>query len=137
MVKQLSILLENIPGKLAEVSKILGENDISICAMTANEVGEFRILRLIVSDTKKAIEILGKNFTVAVNDVLVVQTENKPGNISKVAALLKDINIEYLYSVRPKDAKKAVNAFKISDMKKAEKILKKKFVVLDDSYFRR
>ena len=52
-VKQISVFLENKSGRLAEVTKIFGENDIDISALSIADTTDFGILRLIVNDQKR------------------------------------------------------------------------------------
>ena len=49
-VKQVSVFIENISGRLAEVSRVLGQNNINIRALSIADTSEFGILRLIVND---------------------------------------------------------------------------------------
>ena len=58
LIKQLSIFLENKKGRFTEVAKILGEAGVNMSAFTVAENSDFGILRLIVSDTEKAISVL-------------------------------------------------------------------------------
>ena len=58
VVKQISVFVENVPGKLVEVSQILGENGIDMSALSLADSSDFGILRLIVSDPVKAEEVL-------------------------------------------------------------------------------
>lgn len=122
MVRQISVMLENIPGKLAEVSRILADAKINIRALTAAETTDFAILRLIVSDTKKAVEALRKNrFAVSESDMIAIQMKDEPGSLAKVAESFSrnGINIEYLYPIIT--SKNAIVAFRVSDIEGAKK----------------
>jgi len=122
MVKQISVMLENIPGKLAEVSKILANEKINIRALTAAETTDFAIVRLIVSDTKKAVEALRKSkFAVSESEMLAVQMKDEPGSLAKVAESFQKnrINVEYLYPIIT--SKNAIIAFRVSDLEGAKK----------------
>jgi hypothetical protein len=122
MVKQISVMLENIPGKLAEVSRILANEKINIRALTAAETTDFAILRLIVSDTKKAVEVLRKNrFAVSESEMIAIQMKDEPGSLAKLAESFSrsGINIEYLYPIIT--SKTAIVAFRVSDLEGAKK----------------
>ena len=81
-VEQISIFLENKSGRLAEVTKILGENDIDISALSIADTTDFGILRLIVNKPDKAVEILKENgFTVSSTNVIAVEVADKPGGL--------------------------------------------------------
>jgi len=49
-VKQISISLENVPGKLSEVSEYLGENGINIIALSVADTADISAVRLVPSD---------------------------------------------------------------------------------------
>ena len=49
-VKQLSVFIENRPGRLSAVTKILGDNDVNIRAMSLADTKDFGILRLILEN---------------------------------------------------------------------------------------
>ena len=80
LIKQLSIFLENKKGRFTEVAKILGEAGVNMSAFTVAENSDFGILRLIVSDTEKAISVLReKLYAVSVADVVCLHCPNQPG----------------------------------------------------------
>ena len=68
LIKQISVFVENVPGQLSEVSKILGENGIDMSALSLADTTEFGILRLIVNDPEKACDVLrAQNYIVKQN----------------------------------------------------------------------
>ena len=80
LIKQLSIFLENKKGRFTEVAKILGEAGVNMSAFTVAENSDFGILRLIVSDTEKAISVLReKLYAVSVADVALSQPAGSLG----------------------------------------------------------
>lgn len=88
-VKQISVFLENKSGRLAEVTKILGENNIDISALSIADTTDFGILRLIVNDPDKAEKVLKENgFTVSSTNVIAIGVEDKPGGLSKALEIL-------------------------------------------------
>ncbi|MDR1823803.1 MAG: ACT domain-containing protein [Bifidobacteriaceae bacterium] len=101
-VTQLTVFLENRPGRLAEVARILGGAGINIHGFSTTEAAEYGILRLIVSDTSKAREVLNAaGFTTHVTQVLCVKVEDVPGGLATVLDKLAaaDVSIEYLYNI--------------------------------------
>jgi hypothetical protein len=99
--KQVSVFLENKLGRLDEVAKILGDAGINISAFTVADTSDFGVLRLIVSDPERACEILKKNrFSVRTTDVVMVQSPNRPGALSRLLQILhsEEVFIEYLYA---------------------------------------
>lgn len=107
ITKQLSIFLENRTGRINEVARILAENGINMQAFSMAETAEFGILRLIVPDIEKAVEVLrAANFAVMVTDVLCLNCPNTPGALSAVLEKLASNNIfiEYMYAFSDGDA---------------------------------
>jgi len=79
-IDQISVFLENKSGRLAKVTRVLGEAGINIRALSLADTTDFGILRLIVNDSQKAREVLKENgFTVGKTEVVAVEVEDKPG----------------------------------------------------------
>ena len=101
LTKQLSIFLENKKGRFTEIAKLLGEEGVNMKAFTVSENSDFGILRLIVSDTEKAVRVL-RNHKYAVNeaDVICLHCPNQPGALGRVMDILTQsgIFIEYMYA---------------------------------------
>lgn len=100
-VKQLSVFIENRPGRLSAVTKILGDNDVNIRAMSLADTKDFGILRLIVDDFEKAVSALKtEGFSVTTTQVLAVEINDRTGGLSEaMKALYNDnISVEYMYS---------------------------------------
>ena len=100
-IKQLSIFLENKTGRINEVTKILGKNGINMQAFSMAETTDFGILRLIVTEVEKAVEVLrNENFAVMLTDVVCIGCPNVAGSLSKILDKLaeNEIFIEYMYA---------------------------------------
>lgn len=100
-IKQISLFLENKKGRINDVTRILGANGVNMSAFSLAETPEFGILRMIVSDVDKAVEVLkAANFAVKVTDVICLRCHNIPGALSKILDLLaqEDVFIEYMYA---------------------------------------
>ena len=121
VTRQLSIFLENKTGRINEVARILGNNGINMQAFSMAETADFGLLRLIVPDVDKAVEVLrAASFAVMVTDVLCLSCTNTPGSLSAVLEKLASNNvfIEYMYAfsdgesanviIRPDDIQTAV-----------------------------
>ena len=101
MLKQITVFLENKPGRLEEVTGCLAESNINLHALSIADTTDFGILRMIVSDPEKALDVLRKKeFVVRTADVVPVAMEHSPGSLHKVLKELKklDISIEYMYA---------------------------------------
>jgi hypothetical protein len=100
-IKQLSIFLENKTGRINDVTRILGKNGINMQAFSMAEAADFGILRLIVSEVDRALELLKENnFAVKVTDVVCIRCSNTAGSLASVLEKLaeKEIFIEYMYA---------------------------------------
>ena len=124
-IKQLTIFLENRTGRINEVAKILGGNGINMKAFSMAETADFGLLRLIVSDVDKAVQVLrDASFAVMLTDVACINVGNVPGALSGILDKLaaNDIFIEYMYAfsegetanvvIRPNDIDKCLNVLK-------------------------
>ena len=111
IIKQLSIFLENRTGRINEVAKILAENGINMQAFSMAETADFGLLRLIVPDVDKAVEVLhAASFAVMVTDVLCISCPNVPGSMSVVLEKLaaNNVFIEYMYAFSEGDTANVV-----------------------------
>ena len=65
MFKQITVFLENKPGRLEEATGCLADGNINIHALSIADTTDFGILRMIASDPEKAVSALKKgNFMV-------------------------------------------------------------------------
>ena len=123
IIKQVSVFLENKTGRINEVTKILSQHGINMQAFSMAETTDFGILRLIVSDVDKAVEILrGADFAVMLTDVIHLHCPNKAGALGEILEQLAaaDVPIEYMYAfaegdmanivVRPTDIERCEEA---------------------------
>ena len=100
-IKQISVFLENKTGRINEVAKILGANGINMKAFSMAETADFGILRLMVSEVDKAVQVLrDASFAVMLTDVACISATNVPGALSVILDRLaaNDIFIEYMYA---------------------------------------
>jgi len=90
-VKQLSVFVENQPGRLASLAKTLGGAGINIMAMTIAETREFGVVRMIVPDWERGMKVLkDSGFTVTTTDILAIEVNDQPGALGQVLdALVK------------------------------------------------
>jgi hypothetical protein len=126
ITKQLAIFLDNRPGTLARVADALSEAKINIYAVSTSDTVDHSVVRLIVSDYRKALHAFEERGTLVVeDDVLMIEGDNKPGSLARIAHKLAEakINIEYAYCATPPDAKKGLLILRVTDAKKALKVL--------------
>ena len=114
-VEQLSIFLENKAGRLAQVTKTLAEAGINIRALSLADTSDFGILRLIVNDTEKAINIMKEaGFTVGRTAVVAVEVDDQPGGLNNILEALsgQNVNVEYMYAFITREADCAIMIFR-------------------------
>lgn len=131
MIKQISVVLKNIPGTLAEMSEILGKEGINIRAISVADTSEVSTVRFVVDDTPKALNILkAHGYTVYETDVLAVETPDHPGGLTAVVKPLKEahINVLYLYPYLGRASDQAIVILGVDKIKEAEKVLKRNWV---------
>jgi hypothetical protein len=132
-INQISIFLENRAGRLAEVTKLLGDNNINMRALALADTSDFGILRLIVDQPDKAYDILKQNgFAAAETEVIAVEVPDQPGGLASVLAILntENINVEYLYASLEKSKDNAIIIFRFEELDKVIKILQQNNVRL-------
>jgi len=125
-VKQISIFLENRPGQLLDITTSLEQKDVNIRAITVAETADYGIIRLIVEEADKAMEILKESgFLAMLSDVVAVAVPDKPGGLAEILGIMSGagINIEYMYSVFGKVRGEAVMIFKVNDTQGFKKLL--------------
>ncbi|HIW58151.1 MAG TPA: ACT domain-containing protein [Firmicutes bacterium] len=126
-IKQISVFMENRPGRLAEITKVLSDNDIDVRAINIADTTDYGILRMIVNDEVKAEKVLRENnMTASVTDVIAISIPDTVGAFSTVINLLKDkgISIEYIYSFIGEKSNKAVIVIKTNKLDESLETLK-------------
>ena len=122
-VRQISVFLENKPGKLKEMTAVLAEYEIDMRALSLAETMDFGIARIIVDDAYHALNVLNSNgFIAKINHVLVIAVPDVPGGLDKLLSYFSEseINIEYMYAFMGVGTKQAYMIFRVSDYKSAE-----------------
>ena len=90
------------------------------------EAKQYSLIRVVVDQTEKALEILKKaNYWVNTTEVLVMRLENRPGTLAKISKRFgdADININYVYGSGTSDVQTAMYVFHVPDVDKALKSL--------------
>ena len=121
-LKQLSVFLENKPGRLRELCGVLADNGINIITLSLADTEQFGILRLIVKEHDRAKELLVENgFVAKLTDVIAVEVKDGPGGLSEILQIeeASGISVEYMYAFTIKSGENAVLLFRFDDMDKA------------------
>ncbi|MEI6205839.1 MAG: amino acid-binding protein [Desulfuromonadales bacterium] len=136
-LKQLSIFLENAPGRLFEVTQALGEAGINLRAHCISDTShDFGVLRILVSDLANARGvIMDKFFPARVDDVIAAEIEDSPGSLSRILKLFlgTKVNVEYMYAVAGATQGRAVMVFRFNDNDLAIEIMQQNGVRLLDA----
>ncbi|WP_400249709.1 amino acid-binding protein [Methanomethylophilus alvi] len=125
IITQLSIFVNNEPGRLAAVAKTLEDCKVNMKACNLAESTEFGILRAIVDDPDAAAERLtAKGVIVKKTELVGVKISDVPGSLYRPAAALGEagVNIEYGYAFTGKDVEGLL--MRVDDPAKAVDVLK-------------
>ncbi len=126
-VKQISVFLENRSGRLAEVTRVLGDQELNIRALSLADTSDFGILRMIIDHPDDAYMVLKeKHYTVQETEVVTLEVADHPGGLAGVLEILcqNGINVEYLYAFPERDSvDKALMVFRFDDNDKAIEVM--------------
>jgi hypothetical protein len=125
-IDQISVFVENQPGRLAEVTEVLSDAGIDLRAMSLADTADFGVLRLIVNDSRRALEVLrAARYVVSVTQMLAISIEDKPGSLTRVLRVLSGagINIEYLYAFITRKPGSAFVILRVEDAARAMELL--------------
>jgi hypothetical protein len=124
--KQISVFIDNRPGRLASVARVLKEEQIDIRALSMADAADFGIFRVVVEDTDRARAALKRNgFVTEVSDVIAVEVEDHPGSLADVLEVFArhQLNVEYMYAFLTERAGKAIIFFRFEDIDRAVEAL--------------
>lgn len=127
-IKQISVFLENAPGTLRELTRLLGENGIDLMALSIADTQNFGIVRMIVADAQidPALKVLRSNgFMAKVNNVICAVVEDRPLGLNELLVKINELNVsvEYLYSFLRSTGDNALMIFRLSEQDETVKKL--------------
>ena len=128
-IQQLSVLLPNQHGTLANLTDIFYREGIDIRAISVYDTTEYGILRTVVDDPDKAVEILKKNGIVAMlSDIMAINPEDRRGSLNEIFGILAQagVNVDYVYSFVVKKGGPQYFVLKVEDISWAEDLLAEK-----------
>ena len=134
-VKQISVFLENKPGALVEMTRVLADNGIDMRAFSLAETSDFGIARVIVDDLYKTTTVLkDAGFVHSISSVLAVAIPDVPGGLSQVLSVISNegSNIEYMYAFLGGREGSAYMIFKVAGHHKAAAALENASIRLVD-----
>lgn len=128
-VKQISIFLENKPGKMCEMTEVLAANKINMRALSLAETEGFGIVRIIVDDVYEATTVLkDAGYINKLTSVVIVELPDVPGGLNQILKVFAQaqINLDYMYALSSETSKKnAYMVFRVDDHRAAETALAK------------
>ncbi len=125
-IKQISIFMENKPGRMARVAKALADASVNIRALTIAEAGDFGVVRMVVDDTENGYKVLHEyGFTVSETDVLAVEIRDVPGGLYEIMNTLSanSINVDYAYAFVTTKVEQAMLILRVDDLNGATNVL--------------
>lgn len=127
-VKQISVFVDNKPNQLTGVMKLLKSAGINVRALSIADTKDFGILRMIVNDTEKAVDILkDASYAATATEVVAISIPDSPGQLSRVLDILgeENVNIEYLYAFLGTSDRAVSFVIRVDDNDKASAALTK------------
>ena len=125
-IRQISVFLENRPGKLYELTGLLARHGIDMRALSIAEATDFGIARIIASDAQKcALALREGQFIAQFSDVLAFAVPDEPGGLHNLLGEFNAarVNIEYMYAFLGSEKGRAYMIFRVTDTEAAEKAL--------------
>lgn len=126
-LQQLSLFLENRPGRLAAPLDVVAAADINLMTLSLADTAQFGILRLIVREWEKARRLLEEaGWVVNLTEVVAVDVLDRPGGLANALRVLEgaDLNIEYMYAFSLRRGDKAILIFRFEDPDRAIEVLR-------------
>jgi hypothetical protein len=122
-VRVISVFVQNQPGKLERITKVLAESGANILGFSITSVKDFGVIKFLVDKTEEAYKALKEaGFTVALNEALGIEMEDRPGGLHKVVKFIseKGVNIENALVYVEESRHKAYFIFEVDDLEEAK-----------------
>jgi hypothetical protein len=124
--KQLSVTMENVPGQLERICRVLAQTKVNIRGLSVADATDLSTIRLLVSDPAAAQKALREaGLACSAQEVLVLKLDDRPGALESVAARLGDarVNIQYIYGSGDSGKGKGILVLKADDVDLARQTL--------------
>lgn len=136
MIQQVSVFLENKSGRLAEMTRVLGDAGVDMHALMVADTSDFGVVRVICDDPGKAKQILDDaGFGASIAHVIAVEVPDRPGGLADLLETLgaAGVNVEYAYCFVRAAQTSAVDVFRVDDPGAEDVLAKAGFTVLKPS----
>ena len=131
-VTQISVSLENVPGKFLEISEILRTERINIRAISVADTTDISTVRFVTDNPEKTVSVLRSNgYVVKETIVLAVEVPDHPGGLQAVLKPLKEasINVTYFYPYLGRgDSGQPIVIVGVDKTEEAMEVMKKNWV---------
>jgi hypothetical protein len=127
MASQVTVFVENKPGRISHIARVLGKSGINIRAITISDRGEYGLINIITNDPDRANEeLLKEGFSVSRKYVIGVLMKDRPGSLAEVTEYLNEsgINVANAYGFILKEGDRAVLILEVDDFDRAEKLIR-------------
>ncbi|MGB2755404.1 MAG: ACT domain-containing protein [Phycisphaerae bacterium] len=124
--KQLSVTMENVPGQLERICRVLAQAKVNIRGLSVADATDLATIRLLVSDPATAQKALREaGLACSAQEVLVLNLDDRPGALESVAARLgaARVNIHYIYGSGDSGKDKGILVLKVDDVDLARQTL--------------
>jgi hypothetical protein len=135
-INQISVFLENKPGRLSEPCKVLARAGVNILTLSLADTQQFGIMRLILPEWEKGKKVLeDAGCVVNVTEVVATEVPDEPGGLASVLTALESagVNIEYMYAFTFRRQDKAVLVFRFENPDTALKVLQENGISVVES----
>ena len=127
MIRQLSIFAENRKGAINRITKILFDARINMNTLITNDSAEFGIIRMLVSDTDRAAQVLQEAGYMCHTDyVAAEEIGDECGSLNGLLSVINDgnINLDYIYVTYNTLSRLPVAILKSTDLMEVEEFLR-------------
>lgn len=126
MVEQVSVFLENTTGRLAELTRALGNAGVNMRALMVADTADFGVVRIICDKPHEAVRVLeAAGFGASLTEVIAVEVPDRPGGLADILEALgaQNLNVEYAYCFVEPSGDAAVDIFRVDDPARARTAL--------------
>jgi len=128
MASQVSVFVENKPGRVSRIARVLGDQGINIRAITISDRGEYGLINIVPDDPDRAEKLLSREgFSVSRQHVIAIVIDDRPGALADMAQYLNNagVNLANAYGFILEKGKKAVIVLEVDNFEKAEVVIRR------------
>jgi hypothetical protein len=128
MASQVTVFVENRPGRISNIARKIGDAGINIRAITLSDMGDYGLINIITNDPERTAEILSADgFSVSRKHVIAIIMRDEPGGLADITEYLhaNNINVSNAYGFILKQRERAVLILEVEDFEEAEALITK------------